>query len=317
MSKMSSISREPRGDTWKKDFKKNKVLYFLFLPPAIYFILFNYIPMYGIQIAFKDFKVSKGITGSEWIGLANFKDLFTGESFLTALRNTAAMATLNLTIGFVFPILFAFLITEVRNKKFKRVLQTFAYMPHFIAAVVVVQLVREFIGTNGAITQLLTMLGLPQQNWLTNSKIPVFWIINSFTDIWQNIGFGSIMYVAAISAVSSDYHEAAVIDGAGRFQRILKITLPSIMPTIIVLFTLRIGLVFVVGFDKILLMYSPTVYETADVLLTYTYRMAFGSTINYGLSTASGLFQSVIGTILLILSNYLSRKVNRGSARVF
>lgn len=317
MGKNSTVVLRVKANSWKSDFKKNKVLYMLFIPPALYFIIFNYIPMYGIQIAFKDFRVSKGIFGSEWVGMANFIDLFTGASFLTALRNTAAMASLNLTIGFVFPILFAFLVTEIRNKKFKRVLQTFAYMPHFIAAVVVVQLVREFIGSNGAITQILTLFGFEAQNWLTNSNIPVFWLINSFTDIWQNIGFGSIMYVAAISAVSSDYHEAAVIDGANRFQRIIKITLPSIMPTIITLFTLRIGLVFVVGFDKILLMYSPTVYETADVLLTYTYRMAFGSTINYGLSTASGLFQSVIGTLLLIFSNYLSRKVNRGNSSVF
>lgn len=317
MKNSTSVIQRPKGDSWKNDFKKNKVLYFLFLPPALYFIIFNYIPMYGITIAFKDFKVSKGIFGSEWVGLANFKELFTGEAFLTALRNTASMAGLNLTIGFVVPIIFAFLITEIANKKFKRLMQTFSYMPYFIAAVVVVQLVREFIGTNGAITGLLSVLGFDRQNWLTNANIPVFWLINSATDVWQNIGFGSIMFVAAISSVSNDFHEAAVIDGANRFQRIVKITLPSIMPTVIMLFTLRIGLVFVVGFDKILLMYSPPVYETADVLLTYTYRMAFGSTTNYGLSTASGLFQSVVGALLLILSNYLSRRFNRGNDSVF
>lgn len=315
-NKISYLERE-RGVSWKKDFKNNKLLYVMFLIPGAYFIVMNYVPMYGILIAFKDYKIAKGIMGSKWVGLENFIDLFTGASFLTALRNTAAMALMNLTIGFVMPIVFAFLITEIRHKKFKRTLQTISYMPHFIAAVVVVQLVKQFIGSDGAITLFLSHFGFERQNWLTNANIPVFWIINTFTDVWQNIGFGSILYVASIAMVSSDFHEAAVIDGASRWQRIFKITLPNIMPTVIMLFTLRIGLVFVVGFDKVLLMYSPPIYDTADVLFTYTYRMAFGSTINYGLSTASGLFQSVIGTLLLVVSNYMSRRIGSGNNSLF
>lgn len=293
----------------RKDLKMNKALYVIFIPVAIYFLVLHYIPMFGIAIAFQDFSISRGVFGSEWVGLQNFYDLFWGEAFLTALRNTAAMAFLNLTLGFIMPIIFAFLVTELQGKKFKRTVQTISYMPHFIAAVVVVQLVREFIGETGAVTNFLTLFGFESQNWLANSDIPVFWFINSFTDIWQNIGFGSIMYVAAISSVSSDYQEAAVIDGANRWQRITKITFPIILPTIIMLFTLRIGLVFVVGFDKILLMYMPSTYETADVITTYTYRMAFGSSANFGLSTASGLFQSIVGGILLVVSNKLSRRV--------
>lgn len=296
--------------SWRQDFKVNKALYFVMIPCLLYFIIFNYIPMFGVLMAFEDYSIKRGIFGSEWIGLQNFQNLFTGDAFLTALRNTICMAALNLTIGFIMPIIFAFLISEVRNKKTKRTMQTISYMPHFIAAVVVVQLVKEFIGSDGAITMILTWFGFERQNWLANASIPVFWLINCFTDVWQSIGFGSIMYVAAISTVSGDYHEAAVLDGASRWQRVKLITLPCIMPTVIMLFTLRIGLVFVTGFDKVLLMYMPTTYVTSDVLSTYTYRMAFGSaSADYGLSAASGLFQAIVGTVLLITSNYLSRRV--------
>lgn len=294
--------------TWRHDFKRNKALYVVMIPALVYFITMNYIPMFGIVMAFQDFSVSKGFFGSKFIGLTNFIELFTGDTFLLALRNTACMAVLNLTVGFIMPIVFAFLITEIKTKKLKRTLQTFSYMPHFVAAVVVVQLVKEFIGNDGAITMLLSLIGLERQNWLANSNIPVFWIINTFTDIWQNIAFGSIMYVAAISAVSGDYHEAAVLDGAGRWTRLTKITLPCIVPTIVMLFTMKIGLVFVTGFDKVLLMYMPTTYVTSDVLSTYTYRKAFGSAANYGLSAASGLFQSVVATILLLIGNKLTKK---------
>ncbi len=299
--------------SWRKDFQQNWSLYLLFIPTALYFIVFHYIPMFGILIAFEDFKVSKGIFGSKWVGLQNFIDLFTGETFPQVMRNTVSMALLNLTIGFFLPIIFAILISEIQNKKFKRIVQIMTYMPHFVAAVVVAQLVREFVGNTGAITQVLTFLGLEQQNWLANPNIPVFWLINLFTGLWQEIGFGSIVFVAAIANVSKDFHEAAAVDGATRFQRITKITLPSIKPLIIMMFVLRCGLFFMVGFDKILLLYMPSTYVTADVLSTYTYRMAFSSAANYGLSTASGLFQSVASLLLLVGSNALSRKLSKTS----
>lgn len=300
--------------TWKQDWKRNKALYFVMIPCLLYFIIFHYLPMFGIVMAFEDFSVRKGFFGSDFVGFQNFIDLFTGDQFLLAFRNTVAMALLNLTVGFIMPIIFAFLVTEIRHKKAKRVMQTVSYIPYFIAAVVVSQLVREFIGTDGALTSLLSFFGLEKQNWLANPNIPVFWLINCFTEVWQNIGFGSIMYVATIATVNGDYHEAAVLDGATRWQRITKITIPCIMPTIIVLFTLRIGLVFTTGFDKILLLYMPITYGTSDVLSTYTYRMAFASSpANYGLSAASGLLQSVISMALLIFSNHLSKKLTGNS----
>jgi ABC-type polysaccharide transport system, permease component len=300
--------------TWGKDLRRNWVMYALFLPVAAYFIIFNYIPMSGIVIAFKDFSFARGIFGSEWVGMQNFIDLFTGEGFGQVMRNTICMALLNLTLGFFAPIVLALIITEVPFKKYRRVAQTLSYVPHFVATVVVAQLVRELLGTNGGVTQLLTMLGFPQQNWVANPNVPVFWLINCFTDIWQGAGFGTIVYIAAIHNINGDLHEAAAIDGANRWQRLTQITIPSLIPIISIFFALRIGLVFVTGFDKVLLLYMPSTYATADVLTTYTYRMAFGAGGgNYGLSAASGLFQSAVGTFLLLFSNWLNARLTKNS----
>ena len=300
--------------TWKQDLRRNGVIYLLFVPVAVYFIIFSYIPMIGISVAFMDYKPIRPLFSNHWVGLENFQELFTGETFALVMRNTTAMALLNLTLGFIAPVLLALLMSEVKFKKYRRTMQTVSYMPHFVAAVVVAQLVRELLGSDGAITQLLTALGAERQNWLANANVPVFWLINSFTDIWQGVGFGTIVYIAAISNINKDFHEAAAIDGANRWQRMLKITIPGILPMVVMLFTLRVGLVFVAGFDKILLLYMPSTYDASDVLTTYTYRMAFGSGGgNYGLSAASGLFQSVIGTTLLLFSNWISRKAVNSS----
>lgn len=300
----------PRG-SWKKDFKANWVVYLLFLPIFLYQIIFHYIPMFGIVMAFEDFKVSRGYFGSRWVGFQNFIELFTGEAFPRALRNTICMGLLNLTVGFVLPIIFALLLSMLKSRKYKRTVQTFSYMPNFVSAVVTCALVKEFLDKDGALTLLLGKFGLEAQNWLANDQIPVFWLINLFTGVWCGIGWGSIMYVASIATINGDLHEAAAIDGANRFQRMLRITVPCIMPMIVMMFTLQIGLVFVMGFDKVLLLYMPSTYNVADCLHTYTYRMAFGGgNSSYSLSAASGLFQSVMGTVLLVGSNYLNRKVS-------
>ncbi len=301
--------------TWRRDWKQNRVMYALFIPVAAYFIIFNYIPMLGVVTAFQNVKISNtNFFANKWIGFENFIELFTGEAFPLVMRNTVAMALLNLTIGFLAPVVLALILSEIPWKKFRRGVQTISYMPYFVAAVVVAQLVKEFLGSNGGITQFLTLFGLHKQNWVANPDIPVFWLINCFTDIWQGAGFGTIIYMAAIFNVNSDLHEAAAIDGASRWQRLTKITVPSILPLVIMMLTLRVGLVFVTGFDKILLLYMPSTYDVADVLTTYTYRMAFGSGGgNYGLSAASGLFQSVVGTVLLMTSNWLNRKVTHNA----
>ncbi len=305
---------KPKKNSWKVDFKKNWSIYLIFLPVLIYEIVLHYIPMFGIAMAFEDFSFSKGYFKSPWVGMKNFVDLFSSADFPIALRNTIVIAILKCTIGFVAPIIFAFMVTSLRKKKFKRTVQTMTYLPNFVASVVVAALVIEFLSKDGPLTLLFTkVFGAENQNWLANNHIPVFWLIYLFMGIWQGLGWGSIMYVAAISTVNGDLYEAAAIDGATRWKRLTKITLPCIMPTIVMMFVLGVGTSFVSGFENILLLYMPSTYRVADTVYTYTYRMAFTSGANYSLSAASGLFQSVIGTILLIGSNTISKKLTESS----
>lgn len=306
------VKRLPRREsvTWKQDLRKNGILYLLFIPPLLWLLIFHYLPMQGILIAFQDYSVTKGIWGSEWVGLKNFADMFTGSGFPLAFRNTCAMAILSLTIGFVPTIIFALILTSFPHKRFRRVMQLASYLPNFIAPVVMCTLASEFLSEKGAITAFISLFGAEEQNWLANPNIPVFWMIYIGIGIWQGIGWGSIVYVASISNISGELHEAAALDGANRFQRILHITLPGIMPLIVMMWTLSIGMIFKMVGNNVLLLYMPSTYDVADVLSTYTYRMSFGGSSNYGLSTASGLFQSVLGTILLVVSNRLGKKAS-------
>lgn len=298
----------------KQDIKKNWTIYVLFIPVFVFFLIFSYIPMTGILMAFQNYNIRKGIWGSEWIGFGNFAKLFADAQAWNALRNTLIMAFLNLTIGFVFPVFFALLLSQIRWKPFKRVVQSISYMPNFVATVVIVSLLQEFLGSTGAITQLLSAIfGMEPKNLLAVNG-PSFWFINCFADIWQGCGYGAIVFVAAISSVNGDLYEAASIDGANRIQQMFRITLPCIWPTIITMFTLRVGLVFKQGFDKILLLYMPSAnLEFSDVLTTYVYRISFEGRADYGLSTALGLFQSILSTVLLVFSNWLNKKVTNSS----
>lgn len=297
-----------KKETFKADFRKNWPIYLMFLPLFVYYVLFNYIPMGGILMAFEKYSVSKGIFGSTWVGMKNFVDLFTGEGFSIALRNTVCMAVLNLVLGFLPPVILAIIFSECQNRVFRRISQICSYMPNFVSAVVVCALVTEFLKDTGAVTGLLTALGFERQNWLANPNIPVFWIINVLIGIWMGAGYGSIVYTTSISNVNNDLKEAAALDGANRWDRIIHIVVPSVLPLAMMMLTLSVGTVFMVGWDKILLLYMPKTYQVSDVLYTYTYRAAFGQTVNFGLSTASGLFQSVVGTILLVISNKLNKK---------
>lgn len=299
--------------SWKTDFKRNWQVYALYLPAFILTFVLSYIPMFGVLMAFQRYEITKGIFGSSWVGLQNFIELFTSAEFPRALRNTICIALIKNTIGFVLPIIFALMLSTLRCKKYKRTVQTMSYMPNFVAPVIVAALVIEFLAKDGPLTMLLTKFGLENQNWLANSDIPVFWIIYLLMGVWQGIGWGTIMYVSAISTVSGDLHEAAAIDGATRFQRMMKITIPCIMPTIVMMFVLNIGLSFSSGYENILLLYMPSTYEVTDTIYTYTYRLAFSSGSNYGLSAASGLFQSIVSTLLLFGSNALSKKLSDSS----
>lgn len=305
---------------WKKDFKQNWVIYLLFLPCAAYFIIFNYVPMLGVVMAFQKVdSTNVALFGGEWIHFENFTKLFTtsvGSNFWLAIRNTAVMSLLSITIGFVFPILLAVLVSEVRVKFFKRTVQTATYMPYFISAVVVCAIVKELVGDQGAVTAILGWFGYKDGNLLSQADPPTFWLIYLFTDIWQNAGYSSIVFVAAIAAIDNSLFEASAIDGASRWQRIWHITIPSILPTIVMMFTVKMGTMITAGFDKVVLLYNTGIFDVADTIYSYTYRLTTGtagSTADFGLAAASGLFQSVISVALLMSSNYLSKAVTKSS----
>ena len=296
-------------NTWKRDWARNKTVYLVFVPVAIYIIVTHYLPMFGIVMAFQDFSLSKGVFGSTFVGPDNFVELFTGDAFLNAFKNTAIMAAFSLVLGFFPGLIFALMLSEVRNKTFKRTIQMISYLPNFVAAVVVTNLVKLFLGNDGPLTALLTALGLPQQNWLANANPPVFWLIHTFMGIWQSLGFGSILLMSAIANINGDIVEAAAIDGATRMQRILRITIPCIAPILGMSFVLNIAISFRTIGGNVLLLYMPQTYSVADCLYTYTHRMAFGSSPDMGLSAASNLFQSV----LVIGGNVLAGKINPDS----
>ncbi len=293
-----------------EDLKKNKLVYLLALPVVLYYVIFHYVPMYGATIAFKDFTPAKGILGSPWIGFDYFIDFFTSQSFFRVVKNTLVINGANLLFGFPAPILFAVLLNEIRLAKFKRTVQTITYMPHFVSLVVICGIIKNFTNETGIITEVLSWFGMPKTNLLDVAEyfVPIY-VISS---IWQELGWNSIIYIAAIAAIDPTLYEAASIDGAGRWRKIWHITLAGIMPTIMVLLVLKIGGMMTVGYEKIILLYQPLIYETSDVISTYVYRKGLLE-LNWGYSSAVGLFNSVINCILLVTANQVTKKFN-GSA---
>ncbi len=294
----------------KKDFKINKALYLMSLPVVAFFIIFHYIPMTGVVMAFEKFNVKAGIFGSPWVGFQNFSDFFKSYYFFRIIRNTFLLSFYDLIFGFPAPIIFALLLNEVSNRFFKRTVQTISYLPYFISLVVIAGLIIDFTGRDGFITVMLQRLGGENSNLL--SKPEYFRTIFVSTNIWQNLGFGSIIYLAALSGVDPELYQASLIDGAGKMRQVWHITLPGIAPTIIILLILRLGAMLNVGFEKVILLYSPITYETADVISSFTYRKGLLE-FNYGYSTAVGLFNSVINFTLLVFANYMSRKYSETS----
>ena len=296
--------------TWKRDFSLNWGVYLLFLPILAYFVIFSYLPMFGIVMAFQDFSAVRGFFGSRWVGFANFIQFFTGPNFLRILRNTFAISLLNLGFSFPMTLIFALLLNELYFAWFKKTIQTMSYLPYFVSAVVICGLVLEFVSSNGVITNILGIFGMPRENLLSNPRY--FWLILVFTELWQNLGYGSIIFMAAITNVSQELHEAAAIDGANRLSRVWHVTLPALMPVIVTMFVLRCGMLLQVGSDKILLLYNPSIYETADVIATHVVRMGI-ERLQYGYSAAVGLFNSVVGVAMLFISNFISRKFTEQS----
>lgn len=297
-----------------KDFRRNKILYLMVLPVVAFYILFSYVPMSGIIIAFKDYKPMLGMWKSPWAdswGFANFLEFFSNPFFGRILKNTLLISLYSIIFSFPAPVMLALLLNEVRLKKCRRVVQTVSYMPHFISLVVVCGMVRQFCLSDGLFNNLFQLLGVDSVNsWL---QIPgAFRTIYVGTDIWQSMGWNSIIYLAAIAGVDHQLYEAAEIDGAGRWKKLLHITFPTIRPTIILLLIMQVGKTMNVGYEKILLLYNSTIYETADVISTYTYRKGLLD-FDYSYSTAVNLFNSVINFALVIIANKISSKVSETS----
>ena len=294
----------------QRDLSKNWDAYLLLVPAILFYLLFCYKPMYGVIIAFKNFSPGKGIVASEWVGLKHFLSFFKSYYFGRLLRNTLTISLSSLIFGFPMPIIFALLLNEVRNSKFKRTIQTVTYMPHFISLVVMCSLIRLFVADTGIIVQLMAKFGFEPVALL--SKKEYFVPIYVLSGIWQGFGWDSIIYLSALTAIDPGLYEAATIDGANRWKQTLHVTLPGIMGTVIILLILRMGSIMSVGYEKIILLYNESIYETSDVISTFVYRMGLGKA-QYSYSTAVGLFNSVINFIIVYTFNKISLKVSEVS----
>lgn len=311
--KHSENEKKIKMKTIKRDLKINKALYLMVIPIIIYYIVFSYIPMSGIIMAFKDYKPAFGIFGSPWAdnyGFEHFIDFINNPFFARLIRNTVMISIYSLIFGFPAPIILALILNEIRFKKLKRTVQTISYFPHFISTVVVCGLLTSFCYTDGLFNTLREMAGLNRESLLQLPKY--FRGIYIGSGIWQAVGWSSIMYIAAIAGVDTQQYEAAALDGAGRLQRIWHITLPGIKQTVIILFILQMGKVLSVGSEKILLLYNESTYEVADVISTYVYRKGLLDG-DYSYSTAVNLFESVISFTLVFVVNKICSKLSDSS----
>ena len=285
---------------------KQKYMYLLLMPGLIYFLIFKYYPMYGVTIAFKEYDPLLGILGSPWAGLKYFNRLFSSPYIWTLVVNTLRISILKIIIGFPIPIIFALLLNEITRERFKRVVQTISYLPHFLSWVVVAGLAFQIFSPSYGVYGLICKLfGWEAEVILANSKAFIPILIS--TDIWKEVGYGSIIYLAAIAGIGNDMYEAARIDGANRFKQCIYITLPSLIPIISITFTLRLGNILEGGFDQVFNMYSPVVYGVADIIDTYVYRMGLEN-FEYSFSTAVGLTKSIVAFILVMTTNWIVGK---------
>jgi len=301
-----SLSKGFRRTTFR-EIMKNRSLYVMLIPVILYFVLFQYKPMYGAIIAFKDFKPFLGIADSPWVGLKHFDQFFNSYYFGRILKNTILISVYQLIFAFPAAIVLALLLNEVKNQVFKRVVQSVSYLPHFISLVVVCGMLLDFLQPDGIINRAIMAIGLVNEP--INFLILPEWFRTIFvgSGIWQGVGWSSIIFLAALSGINPSLYEAASVDGAGRWRQMLNITLPGIMPTIVILLIINIGNFMVVGFDKIILLYNPATYETGDVIGSFVYRRGIMEA-NYSFTAAVGLFNSLINFILLILVNQLAKK---------
>ncbi len=305
------VRRPSRVEKISDHLRRDWQLYVLLLPTVIWLLVFLYKPMYGLQIAFKDYSIFKGVAGSPWIGLEHFQTLFASEGFLRALKNTIIISFYSLLFGFPAPIFLALMFNEILNRKFKSTAQTIVYLPHFISSVIIAGIViTAFSPSAGIVNTILGWFGMDSIYFLTKPE----WFRPIFigTTIWQEAGFQSIVYLAAIAGVSPTLYESAVVDGATRWQMMWKITVPSILPTIIIMLIIRIGNMLEVSFEMIILLYQPSTYATADVVNTFIYRQGLQNG-QYDFAAAAGLFNAVVAFVLVIGANTISKRYSRTS----
>lgn len=299
-----------KPEVLRRDFKANKHTYFLLIPVLCYYFIFCYGPMYGALIAFKDYTPKLGVLSSPWVGFKHFKNFFTSPSFFVVLRNTLNISISSLVFGFPAPVILALLLNELKIKRFSKLVQNATYLPHFISLVVVCGLVKDFTRDTGIVTYLLSFIGVPK---ITLLNYPEYFVpIYVISGIWQRIGWESIIYLAALTVVDAELYEAATIDGANRWKQLLNVTMPGIMPTIVIMFILRTGSILNVGYEKLILLYNDSTLEVADVISTYVYRKGLLEQ-SWSFSTAVNMFNSVVNLVFLLSANFISRKVNDAS----
>lgn len=289
-----------------RDILKYKVIYLMLVPALIYYAIFCYKPMYGAIIAFKNYSPALGIMGSPWAGLEHFRTFFSNPDFVRILRNTLIISISTLIFCFPASIILALLFNELQGKRLKKLAQTVSYLPHFISLVVVCGLIKQFVSTGGVVHQIYEAVAGPSAGLLSRKEffVPIYII----SDLWQGVGWGSIIYLAALSGIDSTLYEAAMVDGANKWKQVIHITIPGILPTIVTMLILRVGQLMNLGSEKILLLYNSSILETSDVISTYVYRVGIANQ-SWSYSTAVGLFNSVINFSLVILANYFSKKL--------
>lgn len=305
----ATVDTKKKKENWKAYFKRYWQLYALLLLPMIFFFVFKYEPMWFVQIAFKDFKIGKSVLEMPWAdnyGMEYFIKAFSNRDFLYALRNTVLLNVLDLVVGFPVPIIFALILNELRLKKFKKCVQTIAYMPHFLSWVIIYGLALQlFAPTDGLVNMVLSAIGIDKIPFLDK---PNYWVgTYIFLGVWQSFGWNSIVYLAAMAGISPELYEAASVDGAGRFKKMWHITLPGIKPTIIVLLIMQLGNILGSNFDRPFALQNNLVMSTANVISTFVYKNGIRGS-QFELTTAVGLFQSVICVFFLLFANWLSRK---------
>lgn len=321
MKKQVKSKREVKNNSFGRrliqDFGRNHTLYLMILPVVVYYVIFSYLPMSGVLMAFKDYRSVLGqsflqnLIQSEWVGFKNFQQFFSSINFWKVLRNTINISLQSIIVGFPAPIILALLLNELRSVKYKKVLQTVTYLPHFISLVVVCGMIRAFTADNGIVTWFVSLItGQEPQNMLLQSKY--FVPILVWSDVWQGVGWGSIIYMSALAGVSEELYEAASIDGAGRLKLVWHVTLPSILPTIAIMLILRLGSVLSVGYEKILLLYNDLTKDVGEIISTYVYQKGLLDR-DYSYSTSINLFQSVVNIIFLVTANKITGRLTETS----